>query len=134
MLLVVLRAEPAAREDQDHRVDPVQLAQPAPGLGVRPDHAPDRQRCAELIASPPRACRARPPHAAHASARPVRESYAASADVARRVVRPCAEPGAAEVIPVPTMIAQPEPGGVHLCHPEIRAGDEVDIGRHPSEW
>jgi hypothetical protein len=49
-------------------------------------------------------------------------------------MRPCAEPGAAEVIPVPTMIAQPEPGGVHLCHPEIRAGDEVDIGRHPSEW
>jgi len=69
-----------------------------------------------------------------ASARPVRESYAASADVARRVVRPCAEPGAAEVIPVPTMIAQPEPGGVHLCHPEIRAGDEVGIGRHSSEW
>ena len=55
------------------------------------------------------------------------ESYAASADVARRVVRPCAEPGAAEVIPVPKMISQPEPGEVHLYHPEIRAGDEVGI-------
>ena len=34
VLLVVLRAEAAAREDQDHRVDPLQLAEPAPGLGV----------------------------------------------------------------------------------------------------
>ena len=42
-------------------------------------------------------------------------------------MRPCAEPGAAEVIPVPKMLAQPEPGGVHLYHPEIRAGDEVGI-------
>jgi hypothetical protein len=25
------------------------------------------------------------------------------------------------------MIAQPEPGGMHLYHPEIRAGDEVGI-------
>jgi hypothetical protein len=33
-LLVVLRAEPAAREHQDHRVDPLQLAQPTPGPGV----------------------------------------------------------------------------------------------------
>jgi hypothetical protein len=65
-----------------------------------------------------------------ASARPVRELYAASADVAwpgRRVVRPCAEPATAEPIPVPKMIAEPEPGGVHLYHPEIRAGDEVGI-------
>jgi hypothetical protein len=65
-----------------------------------------------------------------ASARPVRASYAASADVARpgrRVVRPCAEPAAAEAIPVPKMIAQPEPGRVHLYHPEIRADDEVGI-------
>jgi hypothetical protein len=34
VLLVVFGAEPAAREHQDHRVDPLQLAQPAPGLGV----------------------------------------------------------------------------------------------------
>jgi hypothetical protein len=33
-LLVVLRAKPAAREHQDHRVDPLQLAQPTPGPGV----------------------------------------------------------------------------------------------------
>ena len=37
------------------------------------------------------------------------------------------EPAAAEAIPVPKMIAQPEPGRVHLYHPEIRADDEVGI-------
>jgi hypothetical protein len=42
-------------------------------------------------------------------------------------MRPCAEPGAAEVIPMLKMITQPEPGGVHPYHPETRAGDEVNI-------
>jgi hypothetical protein len=34
VLLVVLGAEAAAGEHQDHRVDPLQFAQPPPGLGV----------------------------------------------------------------------------------------------------
>jgi hypothetical protein len=34
VLLVVLRAVAAAREYEDHRVGPLQLAQPPPGLGV----------------------------------------------------------------------------------------------------
>jgi len=34
VLLVVLRAEVTAGQQQDHRVDPLQFAQRAPGLGV----------------------------------------------------------------------------------------------------